>query len=263
MPKSSQRRRWARRTLRCGVALAVVAAVWLTLALHPQPLFAYELRRANVVLHARAPLPPQAAPLLDEVVRRVSRSPLYDPARRHDVFLCDTPALFGLFALWHRRVGGLTHTQFGGNVFIRPSNIERGTVIGPSGDEKKGERTLAYFIAHEVTHAMTADCVGRWGYRRLAAFQQEGYADHVAFARDVDLARGRRALVSDAPEMSPKRSGLYARYELLVAYLLERRGMTVDELLARPRDKGRWRWSCGGGRISERDERHPQLPAAG
>ena len=68
---------------------------------------------------------------------------------------------------------------------------------------------------------------------RLSAFQQEGYADYVAFDRRVDLARGRAALARDAPEMSPRRSGLYARYELLVAYLLERRGMTVDALLAR------------------------------
>jgi hypothetical protein len=32
--------------------------------------------------------------------------------------------------------------------------------------------------------------------------------------------------------MSPRRSGLYKRYELLVAYLLERRGLSVDQLLA-------------------------------
>jgi len=32
--------------------------------------------------------------------------------------------------------------------------------------------------------------------------------------------------------MSTQRSGLYKRYELLVAYLLEGRGLSVDELLA-------------------------------
>ena len=74
---------------------------------------------------------------------------------------------------------------------------------------------------------------GRRGYHRLAAFQQEGYADYVAFARPVDFAAGREALARDAPEMDPRRSGLYRRYELMVAYLLEHRGMTVDELLAR------------------------------
>ena len=52
-----------------------------------------------------------------------------------------------------------------------------------------------YFVAHEVAHAMTADRVGRRRYFSLAAFQQEGYADYVAFARPVNLARSREALV--------------------------------------------------------------------
>ena len=110
-------------------------------------------------------------------------------------------------------------------------------MFGRGGEVKTGGRSLAYFIAHEVTRAMTADHTGRWQYRKLAAFQTEGYADYVAFARRLDLASERVALVRDAPEMSPQRSGLYRRYELLTAYLLERRGMNVDALLAAPLDR--------------------------
>ena len=222
-------RRLAKRVL---LMILGSAALWLALILHPQPLFAYSAERANVVLYTRAPMPPQAGPLLDEVVRRISRSPLYDARRTHHVFLCDTRALFGFLTVTGYRAGGVTHAEFGGNVFIRPFSIERGTVTGPSGQEKTGERTLAYFIAHEVTHAMTADRTGRWRYRQLSAFQVEGYADHVGFGRPLDFAREREALIADAPEMSTRRSGLYKRYELLVAYLLERRGLTVDDLLA-------------------------------
>jgi hypothetical protein len=222
-------RRVAKRAL---LTLLGAAAVWLALILHPQPLFAYSAQRANIVLHTRAPLPPQAGPLLDEVVRRISRSPLYDVGRTHHVFLCDTRALFGFLTVTGYRAGGVAHAELGGNVFIRPFSIERGTVTGPSGQEKTGERTLAYFIAHEVTHAMTADRTGRWRYRKLSAFQVEGYADYVGFGRPLDLARERQAVIEDAPEMSTRRSGLYKRYELLVAYLLERRGLSVDELLA-------------------------------
>jgi hypothetical protein len=219
---------------RVGLAVAAVVAAWMALVVHPQPLFAYSVRQANVVLHARAPLPLEAGPLLTDVVNRLSRSPLYDPARVHHVFLCDTPGLFGLLALWQYKVGGVSQTTLNGNVLIRPFSIERNAVIGRNGQDKHGERTLAYFIAHEVTHAMTADRIGRWRYRKLAAFQTEGYADDVAFGRPLDLVRERTALIADAPEMSPRRSGLYKRYELLVKYLLERRGFTVDRLLARP-----------------------------
>jgi hypothetical protein len=214
--------------------LAALVGGFLALVIHPQPLFAYSLRRGSLVLHARAPFPAQAVPLADDVLRRVSRSPLYDQERTHHVFLCDTPALYGLFALWGYRSGGITHTQFTGNAFIRPFDIERNVVFGRSGQVKQAERSLAYFIAHEVTHAMSAAHFGRRLFGRLAAFQTEGYADYVAFARDVDLARGRAALLADAPEMSPSRSGLYARYELLVTFLLRHRGLDVEQLLAHP-----------------------------
>src|SRR5207244_1328358 len=89
-----------------------------------------------------------------------------------------------------------------------------------------------YFITHEVTHAMTMARTGRLAYRRLAAFQQEGYADYVAFARPIDRAAWREALRRGDPEMDPRRSGLYRRYELMVSYLLERKGMSVETLLA-------------------------------
>jgi hypothetical protein len=236
VPSGRPHRRWARLARTVGLALAAVIGGWLALAIHPQPLFAYSRQRANIVLHARAPLPPQADALLDDVVARVARSPLYDGTRIHDVFLCDTARFFGLFALWDHKVGGIAEVYLGGNVFIRPSSIERNRVIGPSGHDKPGDRTLAYFIAHEVTHAMTADHVGRWRTHGLAAFQKEGYADYVAFSRPVDFARGRALLIQDAPEMSPRRSGLYLRYELMVAHLLERQGMTVEALLSRPLD---------------------------
>jgi hypothetical protein len=67
---------------------------WVALAIHPQPLFAYSAQRANVMLHARAPFPAQTGPLLDDVLARVSRSPLYDAHRTYHVFLCDTQSLF-------------------------------------------------------------------------------------------------------------------------------------------------------------------------
>jgi hypothetical protein len=227
------RRLW-RCVLRVGLGIAVLGAGWLTLVIHPQPLFAHTLRRANVILHARSVLPPEAVPILDDVVARIARSPLYDATRDHDVFLCDTPALFAFFAPDAPRVGGVAHLD--GNVFVRPANIARNRVIGPSGDEKPGERTLAYFIAHEVTHAMTSARVGPWGFQRLAAFQKEGYADHVAYARPLELASAREQLRRRAPEMDVRVSGLYRKYELMVAWLLERQGMSVDELLSRPRD---------------------------
>jgi hypothetical protein len=238
--RTGQRGRGRGRWLAKRLLLAVVTALagWAALVVHPQPLFAYTAQESNIVLHARRPFPAETKPLLDDVLRRISGSPLYDPARIHHVFLCDTPGLFGFLALNAWKSGGVTQTILDGHAFIRPYDIQKGTVFGRSGEVKKGGRSLAYFIAHEVAHAMTADHVGRWHYHRLAKFQLEGYADYVAFARHLDLRAEREALARDAPEMSPQRSGLYRRYELLVDYLMDRRGLTVDDLLARHMDQG-------------------------
>lgn len=222
---------------RLALGLVAVVAAYVVILLHPQPLFAHTLRRGNITLHARQPLPAQAAAMLDDALGRVQRSPLYDARREHDVFLCDTPGFYAFFTSWQRRSGGVAQTWGNGNVFIRPANLQRGRVIGASGVEKGGDRTLAYYVAHEVTHAMTADRVGRWRYRGLAAFQTEGYADYVAFARPVELDRGRADLVANTADMDPKRSGHYDRYRLLVGYLLQQRHLSVDDLLARPIDR--------------------------
>jgi hypothetical protein len=112
----------------------------------------------------------------------------------------------------------------------RGANPATNRVFDRGGREKSGERTLAYFIAHEITHAMSIDHFGL-GFHRLSPFQKEGYAVYVARAQPVDLRAGRAAMNRNDDEMDSMRSGLYDRYRLLVAYELERRGQSVDQLL--------------------------------
>jgi hypothetical protein len=221
---SSVARRW--RVLVLGLV-----ALWVALVLHPQPLFAYSLRRQNLELHARQPLPPRTAAILDEAVRRLARSPLYDARQKYDVFLCDTASTFAFFTL-KAGAAGVTHP--GGNAFLRPANVAHDRLIDTAGRERQGERSLTYYIAHEAAHAMAMSSLGYLTFYRLARFQVEGYADHVAFDHRVDLTAGREALRRRAPEMDFARSGLYRKYELLVEYLLDRRGLSVEQLLAAP-----------------------------
>ena len=228
-PNHSRSRR-AVRTL--ATAVVAMVAGYLALVIHPQPLFAHSLQRGNIVLYTRRPLPPEATPILDDAVRRISASPLYEAGRTHHVFVCDSPITYAFFTLWNHRSGGVTDTWAWGNASIRPSNVKRNRVIGRNGLEKGGARTLSYYIAHEVTHAMTADRVGRLHMRGLSAFQTEGYADYVAFAKPVDIARGRADLIANTDDMDPSKSGYYDRYRLLVGYLLQERKLSVDQLLA-------------------------------
>lgn len=221
---------------RALLVLGAAATSYLALRTWPQPLFAYEARAGNVVLHARAPLPPRATEIAEAARQRVSRSPFYVADSIYDVYFCDSPALFALFAPLNPRVGGSADVYLSQNIFLRPARIERDRLVGASGAEPSGERTLTYFIAHEITHVMVVRRLGRWDDLRLAHWQREGYADHVGKAGAFDFQAVRADFRAGAPALDPARSGLYLRYQLLVDHLLQTKGLTPEALLAEPRD---------------------------
>ena len=227
--KSSARVLWGKVASRVAASVLSLAAAWLALTIHPQPLFAYSLRQDNVVLYARAPFPEAAGPILQDALQRLSRSPLYDPAREQHAFLCDSETLYAFLVPFTHGSGKTNPFR---NVFIRGADVTKNRVMDRAGREKPG-RPLAYFIAHEVAHAMTMDRLG-FAFHALAPFQKEGYADYVARPQPVDLRAGRDALLRGAYEMDPGRSGLYDRYRLLVAYELQRRGMSAQQFLSQP-----------------------------
>jgi hypothetical protein len=226
-------RRLTRKLLLSLTAAAVPYAILLT---RPQIVFAYEARAQNVVLHARAPLTLKATEIAAAAQQRVSRSPFYVPTETYDVYLCDSAALFAVFALWNRNVGGIADVYLTRNVWLRPARIERDRLIGPSGAEAAADRTLTYFIAHEITHIMTARRLGRRGYHRLERWQQEGYADYVGKGGAFDFPAVQRDFRAGAPALDPRRSGLYLRYHLLVAELIDHKGMTPEALLSHALD---------------------------
>jgi hypothetical protein len=228
--KSAARRGWGKVAWRVATGALSPAAAWLALTIYPQPLFAYSQREDNVVRYSRQPLPAEAEPILKDALRRLKRSPLYDSTHEQHAFLCDSESLYSFLGNGTRGSG---KTNPFGNVFVLGANVASNRVSDREGHEKPGERTLSYFVAHELTHAMCMDHFG-FGFHALSPFQKEGYADYVARPQPVDLRAGREAMNRNAYEMDSARSGLYDRYRLLVAYRLERRGQSVDQLLGQP-----------------------------
>ena len=114
---------------------------------------------------------------------------------------------------------------------MRAVDFDADRLIGPSGTPVPGERTLTYFITHEIMHTLIADELGALAYWRLPDWKDEGYSDHVAKGASFHFDHAIEQLRSGDREMDPRRSGLYLRYNLLVAYLLEQKGISVHEML--------------------------------
>lgn len=225
-------RRGLRCLLVCGLVIGVVYTLLLT---HPQPLFAYKLEHAGIVVHATQPIPDEMRATLDRARARLNASTIADPARVRHVFMCQSRWLFALFALNHYKAGGVANVYVGQNVFLRESDMQHDRLVGASGRPAPADRPLSYFIAHEIMHVEHGCLLGLVGYSRLPKWADDGHADYVA--RDIDLSRALAGLQSGAPDLDPARSGLYVRYHLMVAYLIEKKHVEPRDLLEHPRER--------------------------
>ena len=200
----------------------------------PQPAFAYQVTAGRLSLYSdRAFDADKARGVLMDAQARLASSPL-DDAQAYSVFIANGDGLRRVVFTVGGGAAGINYYPLTANVFLRRADVAGDRLYGQSGRPAAPPRTLAYYIAHEVAHTLTAKRLGpgrlwNWG---LPQWVREGYADYVGLGGRVDIADlHRRYLVGD-PELDFTRSHTYSRFRMLTAYLLQRRGWTVDQLLA-------------------------------
>ena len=229
MTLSANFRRWL--LLTGGLITAYFA-----LCVHPQPLFAYSTRQDGIVVHSTHPMSGEMRAIVERAQQRLQRTVIYDGTKETHVFYCESPLLFTLFTRTKYRAGGLASVLLGQNVFLRRGDLINDRMIGFSGSQVPASRPFSYFLAHELMHIAQARALGIFGYSRLPTWVDDGYADYVA--RDIDYARTLEEFKDGATELDPVKSGLYLRYHLMVAYLLEKKATSPIDLLHR-KDDGR------------------------
>jgi len=212
----------------------LAGGLYVILLAFPYPLFSYTERFHDITIYSDRPISPNLRFVVDSVRERLRKSPLNDESQHHRIFICNSDWRFIVFTNRDYHAAGVNQAWLNRNIFLRRSDIEHNRLIGPSGKVVPGERTLAYYITHEIVHSLEVRCLGRWSYLQLPAWKREGYADYVAKAPNFISAERLAALRRNAPEMNPKGSGLYLRHHLLVAYLLDVQKMDPDKMLRQP-----------------------------
>jgi hypothetical protein len=217
-----------------------LVAAYLLLLAFPEPLFAYKFASGNLTLYCDDPIPPEGASVLADVQRRLERCPLYAGRPHEYIFVCRHTWRFDLLANRNSGAGGLAYGFAPWNVFLRRADIARNILFRRDGRTPSGpDRPLSYFIAHEITHNLTQRFLGPWAYWHLPVWKREGYADYVGKGGDFDFKKNLALFRAGDPSLDPRGSGLYLRYQLLVAELLDRRKMTVSAMLRTRVDRKR------------------------
>lgn len=217
-----------------AAVVGVFAAILLLLNL-PQPFFGTSVSAKNLTLYSDNPFTQESGQrILDLVEAKLAKSPLYSAEQKHLVFVCNARWRQRLFFTYVYGAGGVNYYPITTNVFLRDSIIEENCLIGPKGSRVPGERTLDYFIAHEITHTLTGQAIGGIPYQWLPQWKREGYADYVGKGSTFNYDEARKAFLANDPKMDYAKTGLYWRFHLLVAHLLDKQHWSVPKMLTEP-----------------------------
>ncbi len=129
--------------------------------------------------------------------------------------------------------GGVNFYPLTRNVFLRDSEIDADRLVGPNGRPVALPRSFTYFAAHEIGHSLTGEFLGAanlWNWR-LPQWIREGYADYVGFGGHIDIKSLYAQYRAGDPIMDYAKSGQYARFRLLVAYMIQRGHWSAQRLL--------------------------------
>lgn len=226
-----------RRLKRIGLTLGLIGAgaamLGLMLLRFPYPLFRWSAESGGLALYSDRPFPPEAGRrLLERVEAKLARSPLRAPGDRHNIFVCNSAWRRRLFFPTLPTAGGVNRYPLTMNVFFSGGAIEENRLISPSGKPDIFGRTLDHFIAHEIAHTLTARATGSVRFHLvLSSWVKEGYAEYVGRGGGPPPDESVRALLAEAPEMNVPPRTPYLRWNLLVAYLLDKKGWPVRRLL--------------------------------
>lgn len=235
MSNTPWERRW-RFARRAAGLLFLAGALYLGALAYPRPAFAYHATYQQFEVWSDRPIDGAITSVLDDATRRLKSSDLYTPDQGFRIFFCNSTWRLGLYGLFQTKVGGITYPWLTSNIYIRASSIAENQIlsphIGPIADAE--HRPLSYFIAHEATHVMQSRVFGRLFALRYPEWLNEGYADYVGKGGDFNFDENVRLLRSDNPALDYRRSGLYRGYQLEVAWLLDKHGMSIRSVYANP-----------------------------
>ncbi|HEY1475535.1 MAG TPA: hypothetical protein VGF53_15775 [Pseudolabrys sp.] len=223
-----------RTALWVSAALAVVVLSFIGLIAWPDPLFAYSFGAGKIVIASDRSIPAAGGErLLRDCEKLLERSPLKAEGRRYHLYIANEDWRHRLFLLPHLDAGGIEYYfGFWGTAFLSGADFDNGRHI-KWGYVAAPPRTLAYFCAHELTHIVVDEHIGVIGKLRLAEWVHEGFPDYVAIENRQSFEQLRDALGESPVDVRMTQTyGSYPRYRLLVSYFLEKKGWSVEQLLA-------------------------------
>lgn len=207
--------------------LSIVGIIYLLTLFFPQPFFKSYLTVGNITVYSDEEIPiHEMTEIVINATHNLEKSDIYKADERHNIFIVNNPALWTYFANRNSRAAGLAYVAFNHNIFIRKADMKDNRVYNPSSQKVGGDRTLTYFITHEMTHNLEFMSMPWYEYPINTNWTLEGYSEYVAYG-SVSYETALDKYLNTPENSSAK---YYTRVRTMVAYLLEKEGLAVTDL---------------------------------
>lgn len=185
-----------------------------------------------VIASDRPIVQPAGDRVLQSCMALVQRSGLPMARQEYKLFVTNDSWRHNLFFAGAPQAGGVVYYIFSRHGFLSGADFNSGQLL-KNGIAIRPPRSLAYYCAHELTHVLTGDHVGRLANLQIPDWVKEGLADYVAIEPRVPFAELDRILGDKPIDLAMMQEyGVYPRHRLLVTYFLDQRRWTMEELLA-------------------------------
>ena len=209
------------------LGILLLGVVYVATLCFPQFAFKNKLTVGFVTVYSDEEIPvAEMTAILETAESRLQKSVLYKQGVRQRIFIANNPLRWRYFTNINYNVGGLNYVPLRHNIFLRKVDVKNNRLYGPSGKISGGDRTLAYYMTHEMTHTLEYQSMPRYKYPFKTNWVLEGYCEYVAHdSQSYEMAL-------DKYLHTPENMGekYYTRARTMVAYLLEVEKLPISSL---------------------------------
>ena len=214
-----------------SIVVPIAAVGYLVLLAFPQALFAYATEHGKFRVFAREPLGDEIVRVLDKAEEKLKSSPIYDAEVRRDVYLTGGHGMYALLS--HKAYMSFANSvPYINNIFINKTDVRADRVI--LNREFSNTRSLSGVIAHETAHLFIRTRYGAITASLMPTWKNEGYCEYIAGDTTITLEEGIRRWRESPQDDTNYR---FVKYQLMVQHLLEREGVSVDDLFTKSFDE--------------------------
>jgi len=207
------------------LTIIILLAIYILTICFPQPFFKNKIEIGNITIYSDEEISLEINEIVKTAENRIKKSVIYKENIKPKIFIANDYWRWKYFTNTHYKVGALAYVGID-NIFFRKVDIKTNRLYGNSGKVAAGDRTLDYFMAHEITHLLEFKARPWYKYSIKENWIQEGYCEHIG--HDSQNYETSLKYYLEVPEnIGAKR---YTRLRTMVIYLLEKEKINITDI---------------------------------